>query len=53
MPLNKKVAKKKRTRNPIETRAKLLQATIDLVTEKGPEALSLKEAARRAKRRSR
>jgi AcrR family transcriptional regulator len=48
MASNKKVAKKKRTRNPVETRAKLLQATIDLVTEKGPDALSLKEAARRA-----
>jgi AcrR family transcriptional regulator len=32
----------------VETRAKLLQATIDLITEKGPDALSLKEAARRA-----
>jgi AcrR family transcriptional regulator len=40
--------KKKRTRNPVETRAKLLQATIELVTEKGAAALSLKEAARRA-----
>jgi AcrR family transcriptional regulator len=41
-------AKKKRIRNPAKTRAKLLQATIDLVGEKGAEALSLKEAARRA-----
>src|SRR6266404_9450021 len=40
---------KVRTRNPMETRAKLLQATIDLIAEKGPDALSLKEAARRAK----
>jgi AcrR family transcriptional regulator len=42
------VKKAKRVRNPVQTRAKLLQATIDLVTEKGAEALSLKEAARRA-----
>jgi AcrR family transcriptional regulator len=41
-------AKKKRIRNPVQTRAKLLQATIELVTEKGAAALSLKEAARRA-----
>lgn len=41
--------KKKRIRNPVVTRAKLLQATIELVTEKGAAALSLKEAARRAK----
>lgn len=40
---------KKRVRNPVQTRAKLLQATIDLVAEKGADALSLKEAARRAK----
>jgi AcrR family transcriptional regulator len=40
--------KKKRIRDPAATRAKLLQATIELVTEKGAEALSLKEAARRA-----
>jgi AcrR family transcriptional regulator len=44
----KEAPKKKRTRNPIKTRAKLLQATIDLVGEKGADALSLKEAARRA-----
>jgi len=37
---------KSRTRNPEQTRAKLLQATVDLVAEKGPDALSLKEAAR-------
>jgi AcrR family transcriptional regulator len=40
--------KKKRTRNPVATRAKLLQATIELITEKGAAALSLKEAALRA-----
>lgn len=38
--------KKPRVRNPEQTRAKLLQATIDLLAEKGPDALSLKEAAR-------
>jgi AcrR family transcriptional regulator len=42
-------SKKKRTRNPVATRAKLLQATIELVSEKGAAALSLKEAASRAK----
>jgi AcrR family transcriptional regulator len=40
--------KKKRIRNPVQTRAKLLQATIELVAEKGAAALSLKEAAHRA-----
>jgi AcrR family transcriptional regulator len=40
--------KKKRIRNPVATRAKLLQATIELVSEKGAAALSLKEAAIRA-----
>jgi AcrR family transcriptional regulator len=48
VPLKIKTRRKLRTRNPVETRAKLLQATIDLITEKGPDALSLKEAARRA-----
>jgi AcrR family transcriptional regulator len=41
--------KKKRIRNPVETRAKLLKATMELVAENGVAALSLKEAARRAK----
>ena len=41
--------KPKRIRNPVVTRAKLLQATIELVSEKGAAALSLKEAANRAK----
>jgi len=40
--------KRKRIRNPAETRARLLQATIELVSEKGAAALSLKEAAHRA-----
>jgi AcrR family transcriptional regulator len=41
--------KKKRIRNPVETRAKLLKATMELVAENWAAALSLKEAARRAK----
>lgn len=40
---------KQRNRNPEQTRARLLQATIGLVAEKGADALSLKEAARIAK----
>jgi AcrR family transcriptional regulator len=44
----KKTLKQKRIRNPVRTRAKLLQAAIDLVGENGTEGLSLKEAARRA-----
>ncbi|HTV96169.1 MAG TPA: TetR/AcrR family transcriptional regulator [Steroidobacteraceae bacterium] len=40
--------KKRRVRNPTQTRAKLLQATVDLVSDKGLEALSLKEAAQKA-----
>jgi len=40
---------KQRVRNPIQTRAKLLQATADLVAAKGVDALSLKEAAKIAK----
>jgi AcrR family transcriptional regulator len=44
----KQTPKKKRIRNPELTREKLLQAAVDLVAEKGPEALSLKEAAQRA-----
>jgi len=41
-------AKTKGIRNPLATRAKLLRATIELVSEKGAAALSLKEAANRA-----
>jgi AcrR family transcriptional regulator len=40
--------KKKRVRNPVETRARLLRATMELVIEKAAAALSLKEAAHRA-----
>jgi AcrR family transcriptional regulator len=47
--LSKSKLKPKRTRNPVETRAKLLRATMELVSEKGAAALSLKEAAIRAK----
>jgi AcrR family transcriptional regulator len=39
---------KKRTRNPAVTRTKLLRATMELVSQKGSAALSLKEAARLA-----
>lgn len=48
MPKYSKPSKKVRIRNPVATRAKLLQATIELVAEKGAAALSLKEAANRA-----
>jgi AcrR family transcriptional regulator len=48
---NKKSAPspKPRVRNPEQTRAKLLQATINLLSEKGSDAVSLMEAARVAK----
>lgn len=39
---------KKRIRNPEKTREKILKATLDLVAEKGVEALSMKEAAIKA-----
>jgi AcrR family transcriptional regulator len=48
MPKQSTVKKKVRIRNPVATRAKLLQATMELVSEKGVAALSLKEAAIRA-----
>lgn len=38
----------KRIRNPQLTRVKILNATLELVAEKGVEALSMKEAAKRA-----
>ncbi|MDB5968655.1 MAG: TetR/AcrR family transcriptional regulator [Hydrocarboniphaga sp.] len=44
--MSERSPQKTRTRNPEQTRARLLQATIDLVAEKGAGALSLKEAAR-------
>lgn len=40
--------RKKRIRDPERTRQKLLDAAVELVAEKGPEALSLKEVAIRA-----
>src|SRR3546814_8466211 len=49
LPMKKSAPSKTRTRNPEQTRAKLLQATIDLLADKGADALSLKEAARIAK----
>jgi AcrR family transcriptional regulator len=48
LQMNKQPARKKRIRNPELTRAKLLQAAVDLVADKGAEALSLKEVAQRA-----
>jgi AcrR family transcriptional regulator len=38
-----------RTRNPPETRAKLLRATVSLMANKGIDALSVKDVARKAK----
>lgn len=48
LDMDKTKAKKKRIRDPEKTREKLLQAAVDLVSEKGPDALSLKEVAIRA-----
>jgi len=48
MPKPPRKIKKKRVRNPAQTRLRLLRATVDLVADKGHEALSLKEAASRA-----
>lgn len=41
-------SKKKRERNPEKTREKLLRATLELVAEKGVDALSVKDVASRA-----
>lgn len=41
----KPVVRKTRIRNPVETRARLLQATVELLARKGPDGLSIKEAA--------
>ena len=46
--MTKEPRKKQRIRNPVQTRSRLLQVTVDLVADKGSDALSLKEAARRA-----
>ena len=40
--------KKQRIRDPVKNRQKLLQTAIDLIAEKGVEAVSLKEVAKRA-----
>lgn len=42
-------ARKPRIRNPVQTRARLLQATVELLAQKGPDGLSIKEAASLAK----
>jgi len=42
------MTKKQRIRNPDLTRERILNATLELVSEKGVEALSMKEAASRA-----
>ncbi len=41
----KKAAPKARIRNPELTRARLLQATVEILAQKGPDGLSLKDAA--------
>ena len=41
-----KSPQKPRIRNPVRTRAKLIEATIQLISEKGLESLSLKEVAK-------
>jgi AcrR family transcriptional regulator len=49
MPAKSKSTPKPRIRNPRVTRARLLEATAGLLAQKGPDALSIKEAARVAK----
>ncbi|MDP9141861.1 MAG: TetR/AcrR family transcriptional regulator [Pseudomonadota bacterium] len=44
----KPVVRKPRIRNPVQTRARLLQATVELLARKGPDGLSIKEAAQLA-----
>lgn len=41
----KPLARKPRIRNPALTRARLLQATVEILAQKGPDGLSIKEAA--------
>mgnify|MGYP006146286733 CR=1 FL=1 len=41
----KTAARKPRIRNPVLTRARLLQATVELLAQKGADGLSIKEAA--------
>ncbi|PPE74258.1 hypothetical protein C3942_09520 [Solimonas fluminis] len=42
---SKPAARKPRIRNPVQTRARLLRATVELLARKGPDGLSIKEAA--------
>jgi len=49
MTVKKPPARKSRIRNPALTRARLLQATVEIMAQKGAEGLSIKEAARLAK----
>ncbi|HSW15123.1 MAG TPA: TetR/AcrR family transcriptional regulator [Solimonas sp.] len=49
MTATKTPARKPRIRNPALTRARLLQATVEILAQKGAEGLSIKEAARLAK----
>lgn len=44
----KPAPRKTHIRNPAQTRARLLQATVELLALKGPDALSIKEAAQLA-----
>lgn len=45
----KPAARRPRIRNPVQTRARLLQATVEILAQKGPDGLSIKEAASLAK----
>lgn len=49
MTATKTPTRKPRIRNPVLTRARLLQATVEILAQKGAEGLSIKEAARLAK----
>lgn len=44
----KPAPRKTHIRNPVQTRARLLQATVELLALKGPDGLSIKEAAQLA-----
>jgi AcrR family transcriptional regulator len=47
--MTRQPARKTRIRNPTQTRARLLQATVEIMAQKGADGLSIKEAARLAK----
>lgn len=49
MTVKKSPTRKPRIRNPALTRARLLQATVEILGQKGADGLSIKEAARLAK----